>query len=254
MESNKSFFTSFKRTFKSSSSRRDNRPPVSKRKDGGSLVRTGLVFPEDNAEKRYEAISDFTQQHQEDGRRIVHKSTRKPKHTLSERSRKERPDRPSIRSPKHHHDHDQPPVNNKSATLPTGIKPPSSHTIRIPPPRHTRKPIPLSPDHYTSPTSTALSSIRCSRHTGNASAGSSNQQHCYYPPLPSPLPHTMSSIDFNNSQYKTPVNISKTGPTTLPHEYSEPFHWLTTDYHHYTSILPGKGRRTRLCSECKQIK
>ena len=148
-------------------------------------------------------------------------------------------------------------INNKSATLPSSMKPPSSHTIRIPPPRHTRKPIPSSPDHYYI-TPVPSSSSRGMGHLPT-SVGT-RPTHPHHSPSLLP-PYTMSCLDVSNSQYKTPVNISRTGPTTLPHDYSEPFHWLavtdtpptsTSAHDHQYTIIPNcNDKRTRLHSECK---
>lgn len=182
----------------------------------------GLIFPEDD--KRYEDVGDFTGTLQHEFPR--RKAPRKIVHTLSE-SRKDRPVPPPLRSPlrspmrpatisKYGANSSS---SSKSATLPNGTH--AAHTIRIPPPRHRRKFQPLpSPDHIA-PLAFASG----------------------FPPPRSSLPHTMSSIDCSSAtspttlqQRKTAVNISRTGPTTLPHDYSEPFHWLTGAEDPYSTV------------------
>lgn len=256
MEKNdKSLLTSFRRAFRPSSTRREKTDGrhSTKRKDhrtGG-----GVVFPEDNADTRYEDMSNFTLQQYELGDRSKQKSGRKAMHTFSE-SRKDRPIPPPIRSPIPHRGipaaSGQSPANNtatrivKSSTLP-GKRPsrhpplpppgPTAHTVRIPPPRHskrTRLPLPSPTDHIN--------------HSSHYS--STNQIHEHHITRPSLLPHAarymphaMSTIDITaatgssatTQQRKTAVNISRTGPSTLPHDYSEPFTWLQPHQHQATT-------------------
>ena len=244
-KNDKSLLSSFRRAFRPSSTRRE-KTHSTKRKDHRSGG--GVVFPEDNAESRYEDMSNFTLQQYD---RSKQKSGRKAMHTFSE-SRKDRPIPPPIRSPiplrglpatAHG---GQSPANNtatrmiKSSTLP-GKRPsrhpppsppgPTAHTVRIPPPRHskrTRLPLPSPTDHLSHYSST--NQIQFMYHSPE-----------HHTPAPSLLPaapyipsHAMSTIDMTNGssattqlvQRKTAVNISRTGPSTLPHDYCEPFAWL----------------------------
>lgn len=211
MESKPTILSSLRRAFRSSSTKVNGKSPVTKRKEL-SAVR---VFPEENAERRYEDIGDFTGKTKKSAIAPKQKKSRKPKHTMSETRRgQERPVSSAVRGNPgtvltNH--------KTKSATLPSGIRvsrpappPPVNHTIRIPPPRHSRKlPLPLS-----SPASPI--------------------HHNFGFPNSRPLPHTLSTLDCSitsptlpsASQHKTAINISRTGPSTLPYDYSEPLHWL----------------------------
>lgn len=230
MENKTTILSSIRRAFRPSSTKVNGKSPVSKRKE--LSIR---VFPEENETRRYEDVSNF------DAKPLPRplpettskqKKSRRPKHTMSETRRgQQRPVSSAIRAGgtvlgTNVH-------QTKSATLPSGVRvarpappPPVNHTIRIPPPRHSRK-LPLS---------SPASPVHSHRHGGP-------QFHSYL----QPLPHTVSSLDCSvttptASQHKTAINISRTGPSTLPYEYSQ---WVPSSdqkdngtNNHYSSIPP----------------
>ena len=208
--SNKSLLNSFRRAFRPSSSRKDRvegKSPVCKKKE----IR---VFPEE-LERRYEDISDFSVPLQQKQRQTSPRGKRSHKVNRSFVKPRQKTDAvlypsQSVHSSPTHH-------SSKCATLPLSCSSvPAFHTIRIPPPRHTRRQPPPLPTHPEA-------------------------IQRQFPPRV--LPHTMSTIDFHSSQqHKAPVNISPTGPKSVPHDYSEPYHWLVSQDDPYSTVSPPCNR------------